>query len=1054
MRYLWVIGTLLWAQDTIWPGRILFELKPNYTLATLPKELEELRRWLDGTISLRFPTLPSKSPIYMLKYARDLSPLYVAKLWRRSPAVSYAEPEYVPRPFASPERLAYTPNDLHPANFCLHHLRVLQAWDSTKGDTNYVVGIVDTDVYFTHPDLEENIAYNWNDPINGIDDDGDGYIDNFHGWDLVGATYNGSGSFTPDNDPRHPSGGRHGTWVAGYAGATTDNGIGIAAPAFKCRILPIKAAPDNSRVLWAAYDGILYAAQKGAKVINCSWGGTFYSQAAQRFIWDVVRIYDPLIIAAAGNIPPNAPTKFYPAQYDGVYAVTAVNTADSWEGGVQADYGIDFATTGYGITTTGTNTYSSFGAMTSFASAQASGAAVLLRSWRRDLNARQAAELLRITADSVEPFNSPDLRYRLGRRLNLYRAIVTRDTPACRIYTWTAYDGGDDLFYAGETFSLSATYINYLSSVSNLTVSLEPLTPHLQVEEGHYTIGMLNTLETHPQSMPFRLRVLPSCPPNARLPVLFRFQGDGGYADYEVIEISGINPAFVNLDSAQLRTTIGGNGRIGYYDSPQNILGRGVRWRSSLESWLFEGGLLIADDTSAHLCTRRPVSGMYDHFTPISAGVYSVDPLYEIGEVSFMDAGGIGQNSPTGISGKGLYFQGRAYALRHEPFNPFVAFIYRVENTSNKDYADLSFGWWLDFDVDDDPTRDIAEVHSSLPLVYAYSASQNRYIGAVLLSDHAPLRAVGRVDTFRALLSSYLSLARGWSTSTTADGDIFAFIGGLNLRLMAGEADTIAFALVGGNTLSELILHATDAIKWYQCLLEGRQVVVDIGPDRTLCTGDSVNPLAPTAVSYYWSTGSTEPTFRPSTSGRYYLLVRDADGCIGYDEAYLTPHSFLQPRVQLVPGQALSVGDALEGAEISGAPYTYLWKIGEETYSGASFRHTFTQAGTYTLWLYRTDGDCRDSTSWEIVVSTSMLLPRPASHFHLKPNPTSGSFQLYHALPIEGLTALRLYDMRGRLVWETPLQPSGSIYHLPSTLGEGLYICEVAGQRQLLLYMP
>jgi|GEM_PF-1006215 len=1063
MRWVWALWAFVWAQTEVWPQRILFELRSGYTIEKLPEELEALRMMVQGQIRLRFPGLSSKSPIYLLEYQADWSPHYVAKLWRRSPAVLYAEPEYVPRPLwkpenampNSPEQLTYTPNDLHSNNFCLSHLHVLQAWDSTQGDTNFVVAIVDTDVRFDHPDLVDNIAYNWNDPINGIDDDNDGYVDNFHGWDLVGASYSGSGPFSPDNDPRRPNGAGHGTWVAGYAGATTDNGIGIAAPAFKCRVLPVKTAPDDQDILWAAYDGILYAAQKGAHVINCSWGSTFRSQAAQNFITNIVQTYDPLIIAAAGNVPPDTPAKFYPAQYDGVYAVTAVNTADVWTGYVQIDYGIDFATTGEGVTTTGLNTYFTFGTATSFASPQAAGAAVLLRSWRPDLSSRQIAELLRITGDSVEPANPAHLRYRLGRRINLYRAILTQDTPACRIQSWQAYDGNDNLFYAGETFSLAATYINYLSPVSNLTVSIEPLTPHLQVVQGTYAVGSLGTLQTHAQSTPFSLHVLPSCPPNARLPVLFRFTGDGGYADYEVIELTAINPAFVNLDSAQMRSTICGNGRIGYYDPPANTQGRGAIWQGNAQSWLFEGGLVIADDTSAHISTRGPVGAMFNHFSPMSAGIHTVQGLYETGEVSFMDSRGLGLNSPSGIAGKGIAIQGRAYALRHQPANPFVAFIYRMENVSSTDYPDLSVGWWLDFDVGNNPATDRGFVHATLPLVYARDNANSRFIGAVLLSGQTPIKKVGRVDTFTAALPSYLGLLRGAAGGTSANGDVFATLGAQSITLPAGSADTIAFALVGGSTLAELEANAQEALTWYNCFIAGNAPPVDLGPDRTICAGDSLQLTVPGMQDFYWSTGGSQPVIYPATSGLYWALVRDADGCWGYDEVQLTVQTLAPAQVNFSPGQAVSVGEPLTVSEISGNPYTYTWRIDGQTYTGSSFTHTFSQEGTYVLWLYRDDGLCRDSMSWQITVSSSTaLLHHHSPAVLLYPNPTDGSFRLiYKDKSIQG-APLRLYDGTGKLLWETLVQPSGMTYTLPAGLAQGMYFWEVKGTRGTILYMP
>ncbi|MCS7189296.1 MAG: S8 family serine peptidase, partial [Bacteroidia bacterium] len=1049
---------------------ILFEFQNGYSPGRLPDELEQLQAWLQGRIYPRFPSFSDmKNPIYVLEYRRALHPLQVAKLWAHSEAVAYAEPEYIPKPLlelrscepaekeiSSPEQINYTPNDLHAQNYCLTHLHVLPAWDITTGDPSVWIGIVDTDVRFDHPDLEGNIAYNTNDPINGVDDDGDGYVDNYHGWDIVG-NYSGAGPFQPDNDPRTANPG-HGTWVAGYAGATTDNGIGIAAPAFQCRILPIKAASDDG-ILYGAYDGVLYAAQRGAKVINCSWGSPYRSQAAQNFIKNLVDTYDPVIVGGAGNVPPDTPAAFYPALYEGVIGVTAVNTSDVWGGHVQIDYGIDLCTTGEGITTTGLNSYFSFGTATSFASPQAAGCAAILRAQRPTLNAYQIAELLRITADSVEPANSPHLRYRLGRRINLYRAVTTQDTPACRVVSWQAYDNNDEAFFANEIFYLTATYRNFLSPVNNLTVRVEPLSPHLQVVpgQGSYTIGTLGTLQSHTQAAgsPFALQVMPTCPPNARIPILFRFEGDDGYEDYQVIELRWVNPAFAHLDSARLRTTICGNGRVGYYDTPANTQGRGARWQGFASSWLFEGGLAIADNTNAHLCTRAPGGRMYSHFQPTQAATKTVQGLYEIGEVAFADTGGI-------QGAKGLSILGRAYAPRRAPLNTFVAFVYEISNPSSSDYLDLSVGWWLDFDVGSNPATDQVNIHSTLPLVYARNSAGNRYIGAVLLSGQPSISRIGVVDTFSAIPAVYIHLLRQTGGVTTATGDIFAVISAQDVDLLAGGKDTVAFALVGGTSLTQLLNNAQAAIDWYLCFIQGAGPVVDLGPDRDICLGDTLFAQSPSGSHYEWSTGLSGPRdyILPSLSGLYWVMVQDAQGCWGYDEVILLNVNSLTPaQVQFLPGLTVSVGTPLEGFEQSGAGYQCTWFVetssGWEIYSGCSFSHTYTTTGVYQVRLKRTDPNtgCSDSLSWQITVSQQSELSKIGEGMVLlSPNPTQGTFSIIYHREMAGLLTLR--DMTGRVVWQTPLSPSGSSYSLPSSLAGGIYRWEIGGTHGYLIYAP
>jgi len=196
------------------------------------------------------------SLIYEFQYTADIPLEKVINRIYSLKIVEYTQPHYLPK-------LLYTPND--PQIGSQGHLSQISAyagWDISKGDTNVVIGITDTGIDIDHPDLKDNIKYNYNDPINGIDDDGDGYVDNYRGWDLG----------ENDNNPQ-ANVSSHGVHVSGDAAPSTDNGIGIAGPGFNCRLLPVKIT-DASGALTQSYAGITYAADHGADIINCSWGST------------------------------------------------------------------------------------------------------------------------------------------------------------------------------------------------------------------------------------------------------------------------------------------------------------------------------------------------------------------------------------------------------------------------------------------------------------------------------------------------------------------------------------------------------------------------------------------------------------------------------------------------------------------------------------------------------------------------------------------------------------------------------------------------------------
>jgi serine protease len=111
---------------------------------------------------------------------KNISVELVVRQLQKTGHVLYAEPRYVYQPL-------YDPNDPDTANqYWIQNIQARAGWNISRGDTNVKIAIVDNGIQWNHPDLVDNVAYNWLDPINGLDDDGDGFVDNFHGWDLVG----------------------------------------------------------------------------------------------------------------------------------------------------------------------------------------------------------------------------------------------------------------------------------------------------------------------------------------------------------------------------------------------------------------------------------------------------------------------------------------------------------------------------------------------------------------------------------------------------------------------------------------------------------------------------------------------------------------------------------------------------------------------------------------------------------------------------------------------------------------------------------------------------
>jgi len=216
-----------------------------------------------------------------------------------------------------------TPNDpLYSQQWGIPATQVDTVWDSTTGDTTQIIAILDTGVDWLHPDLKDNIWINWAEVngVEGVDDDGNGKIDDIRGWDFINN----------DNDPKDDN--SHGTHVAGIAAAKGNNGLGIAGVNWNAKIMTIKVFQSSGRGDAATItQGIVYAKNKGATVINMSFGSYARSLTMEDAL--AVAYSSSVLVAAAGNDglcigPGLCPDRrigqpFYPASISFVLGVEA-----------------------------------------------------------------------------------------------------------------------------------------------------------------------------------------------------------------------------------------------------------------------------------------------------------------------------------------------------------------------------------------------------------------------------------------------------------------------------------------------------------------------------------------------------------------------------------------------------------------------------------------------------------------------------------------------------------------------------------------------------------
>lgn len=427
----------LFAQDFV-PGRIIFKVKQipesiellSGRLEQAIPEIEVLKLWQKFPVAPRKPLLKTG---FTAQPANELHLIYevevdlgvairelVNELMQQSWVV-YAQPHYLPR-------LAGVPNDPSLTRLLPYftNMQLYEGWDIWKGDTTTMIGLLDTGTDPSHPDLIQNIAYNYSDPVNGIDDDNDGYIDNFIGWDLG----------ENDNDVSCVKSG-HGAHLSGVMAATVNNGIGVAGTAYHCRFLPVKIDEDTNGTLIAAYEGIKYAADRGCKIINCSWGGYVIGPFEREVIDYAVNEKQCLVIASAGN--DDRDDLFYPAALDGVLAVTAVDESDRKVFNANFHENIDLSAPGQLYYSTWKSGFYETNTGTSVSAAVVSGIAGIVCSYYPKKTPQEIIGLLKSTADFIYNDN-PEYIYHLGSgRVNLYRALSGLETPGFEITDFHVY---------------------------------------------------------------------------------------------------------------------------------------------------------------------------------------------------------------------------------------------------------------------------------------------------------------------------------------------------------------------------------------------------------------------------------------------------------------------------------------------------------------------------------------------------------------------------------------------------------------------------------------
>ncbi len=361
-------------------------------------------------------------------------------------------------------QLDLVPNDsLISEQWALQKIKAFDAWDITQGVDTVLLSIIDTGIDYDHPDLTNKIFINTGETgidqfgndkrSNGVDDDGNGFIDDFRGWDFtdrVGFPFDSTGGdyLGWDNNPFDDQG--HGTYISGIAAAESNNLYGIAGAAPNIKILNLRAFdPGGYGEEDDVAAAILYAVVMGAKVINMSFGDNAFSYVLR----DVIRYaysQNVVLIASAGNSGSSDP--HYPSGYSEVICVGNSTQEDYVAGSSNYGSTIDLVAPGSLIMTTAKNSGYSIISGTSASAPFVSAAASLILS-KQSFTNEEIKQILKSTSDDIGEAGW-DLKSGAGR-LNMFKSLSVTAPSIIQFHTPT-----QDFATSGNNLSITASVLS------------------------------------------------------------------------------------------------------------------------------------------------------------------------------------------------------------------------------------------------------------------------------------------------------------------------------------------------------------------------------------------------------------------------------------------------------------------------------------------------------------------------------------------------------------------------------------------------------------------
>lgn len=750
------------------------------------------------------------SRIYLLHFSSGEDALEVARALAVNPEIEYAEPQFVYELAVIPDDPSYAPEQ----SAYFERMDLPAAFDDTKGEAGgVVVAIVDGGTDWNHSDLAANVWINDDETLNGLDDDGNGFIDDVRGWNFA------NNSNDPTGLPATPQSADHGTHVAGIVCAHTNNAEGVAGASWNATYMPVcVASPTADRAVAFGYQGILYAVENGADLINLSWGGpsiflhaSYFEQEVLDFAWE----NGSVVVAAAGN--GDTSDAFFPASYNHVFSVANVDHVDVKVS--SSNYGptIDVAAQGQSIYSTIHGGGYEYLTGTSMASPHAAAVCALVKTKFPGYTPVQLTERVRVTADNIDAVN-PGYEGQLGfGRVNAFQAL-TATTPAVTISgLQIATSDGDEIMEPNETVTLTITVTNQLDAAVGLDFVLGEDSPHATLLNDTASLPALGSLESAPLTS-FTLDIGSGPPVDHLIGFTLTVTATSpAYADSRTFSLP-VLPVVATHQANKVVTSITSIGKLGFGTGANDLVPPGVGFHyDGSYNLLFEGSLMIgtgAATVSDAIGTRLGFHPEADFMSYQIPAITSPDPPYaEHGIAVLLDAPLV------------LLTRQDSFEMSAEPYEDFITLSYTIENIWGQPlYTNLYVGLYLDWDIDGlswQTNRIDFDASRGLGYCWDDSGGPSAYVGVRTLTApgttsfrgiwnddlHPDNPSWGTYGEFTGE-EKWESLSGGMVQTAAGPADVSMVIATGPFDLAQGDSLLVAFAIVGGSDLSDLQLNA------------------------------------------------------------------------------------------------------------------------------------------------------------------------------------------------------------------------------------------------------